>query len=109
VVRTADADVVTRVSQIVDQLPKQHGLVPYYINTDSGQFKQTTLTLGARADSYYECACCCIRTHLALWHINGVDVGSPFFQRPPPAGPLLLRRDGAAAAAWLRGAFLPYS
>ena len=66
VVHTADADVVTRVSQIVDQLPKQDGLVPYYINTDSGQFKQTTLTLGARADSYYECACRCIRTRPGL-------------------------------------------
>eukprot|EP01043_Picozoa_sp_COSAG02_P078703 COSAG02_NODE_17853_length_976_cov_1.033067_1_plen_96_part_10 len=28
--------------------------MPFYINVDSGRFTKTTLTLGARADSYYE-------------------------------------------------------
>ena len=38
----------------VDALPKDHHLVPFYINTNTGHFGSTTLTLGARADSYYE-------------------------------------------------------
>ena len=59
-----------RVSQIVDQLPKQNGLIPYYISTDSGQFKQTTLTLGARADSYYECARTLIPAYFPPWCIR---------------------------------------
>ena len=45
---------VRHVAQLVDKLPKSEGLVPYHISPHSGQFAPTTLTLGARADSYYE-------------------------------------------------------
>ena len=48
------AELTQRVSEIVDALPKEDSLVPFYINVDSGRFTKTTLTLGARADSYYE-------------------------------------------------------
>ena len=48
------SDLVTKVNDIVDALPKSDHLVPFYINTNNGNFGQTTLTLGARADSYYE-------------------------------------------------------
>ncbi len=47
-------ELTQRVSEIVDALPKEDSLVPFYINVDSGRFTKTTLTLGARADSYYE-------------------------------------------------------
>lgn len=48
------ADLVTKVSDVVDAQPKADHLVPFYINVNSGHFTQTTLTMGARADSYYE-------------------------------------------------------
>ena len=48
------AELTQRVSELVDALPKQDSLVPFYINVDTGRFSKTTLTLGARADSYYE-------------------------------------------------------
>ena len=48
------AELTQRVSEMVDKLPKEDSLVPFYINVDSGRFTRTTLTLGARADSYYE-------------------------------------------------------
>ena len=36
-------------------LPKESGLVPIFINANSGQFrKHSTITMGARGDSYYE-------------------------------------------------------
>lgn len=39
----------------VHGLEKKDGLVPIFINADSGQFKSSgTITLGARGDSYYE-------------------------------------------------------
>ena len=42
------AELVTRVSDIVRILPKpDHQLVPYHIDVDSGEFSETTLTLGA--------------------------------------------------------------
>uniref|UniRef100_A0A8C5EAM4 alpha-1,2-Mannosidase n=1 Tax=Gouania willdenowi TaxID=441366 RepID=A0A8C5EAM4_GOUWI len=50
-------EVVNQVSQLVHKLPGKHdGLVPMFINTNSGQFshKGGVFTLGARADSYYE-------------------------------------------------------
>ncbi|CAL8248415.1 unnamed protein product [Merluccius merluccius] len=49
-------DAVGEVARLVHQLEgKQDGLVPMFINTNSGQFThQGVFTLGARADSYYE-------------------------------------------------------
>ena len=39
----------------VHDLPKKNGLVPIFINANSGQFRSSgTITLGARGDSYYE-------------------------------------------------------
>ncbi|KAK7095421.1 endoplasmic reticulum mannosyl-oligosaccharide 1,2-alpha-mannosidase-like isoform X2 [Littorina saxatilis] len=49
------ADAVHEVSMHVHDLPKQDGLVPIFINANSGSFRSTaTITLGARGDSYYE-------------------------------------------------------
>lgn len=47
---------VTEVMERVHKLDgKQDGLVPMFINTNSGQFThQSIYTLGARSDSYYE-------------------------------------------------------
>ncbi|XP_059214119.1 endoplasmic reticulum mannosyl-oligosaccharide 1,2-alpha-mannosidase [Centropristis striata] len=49
-------DVVNEVMKLVHNLPGKHdGLVPMFINTNSGQFTHKgVFTLGARADSYYE-------------------------------------------------------
>lgn len=49
-------DVVNEVMQHVHKLPGKHdGLVPMFINTNSGYFSHKgVFTLGARADSYYE-------------------------------------------------------
>ncbi|XP_077302061.1 alpha-Mannosidase class I b [Arctopsyche grandis] len=45
----------SKVSQHVHGLEKTHGLVPIFINPSSGQFLMySTITLGARGDSYYE-------------------------------------------------------
>lgn len=44
-----------KVSQHVHTLEKKDGLVPIFINANSGQFRSyATITLGARGDSYYE-------------------------------------------------------
>lgn len=44
-----------KVSEHVHSLPKKDGLVPIFINAQTGQFRSTaTITLGARGDSYYE-------------------------------------------------------
>ncbi|GIY38434.1 endoplasmic reticulum mannosyl-oligosaccharide 1,2-alpha-mannosidase [Caerostris extrusa] len=44
-----------KVSEHLHKLPKRDGLVPMFINAESGQFRSTsTITVGARADSYYE-------------------------------------------------------
>ena len=46
---------VEKVSMKVHEQPKLDGLVPIFIDTTSGNFMQhTTITLGARGDSYYE-------------------------------------------------------
>lgn len=46
---------VSRVSEHVHHLPKTDGLVPIFINAQTGQFRSySTITLGARGDSYYE-------------------------------------------------------
>jgi len=48
-------NVVTKVSQLVHRLEKTDGLVPIFINANTGQFRTySTITLGARGDSYYE-------------------------------------------------------
>lgn len=44
-----------KVSQLVHRLEKTDGLVPIFINANTGQFRAySTITLGARGDSYYE-------------------------------------------------------
>ncbi|XP_057672732.1 endoplasmic reticulum mannosyl-oligosaccharide 1,2-alpha-mannosidase [Diorhabda carinulata] len=46
---------VDRVSRIIHKLEKKDGLVPIFINANTGQFRSyATITLGARGDSYYE-------------------------------------------------------
>ncbi|XP_038124163.1 endoplasmic reticulum mannosyl-oligosaccharide 1,2-alpha-mannosidase [Cyprinodon tularosa] len=49
-------DAANEVMRLVHKLPGKHdGLVPMFINTNSGQFSHKgVFTLGARADSYYE-------------------------------------------------------
>ena len=49
-------DAVERVMMQVQSLPKTDFLVPQFISADSGNFKAGTgtLTMGSRADSYYE-------------------------------------------------------
>lgn len=49
-------EAVNEVTKQVHELSgKQDGLVPMFINTNSGQFTHKGVyTLGARADSYYE-------------------------------------------------------
>ncbi|XP_063373659.1 endoplasmic reticulum mannosyl-oligosaccharide 1,2-alpha-mannosidase [Cydia amplana] len=48
-------DAAGAVSEKIHQLPKKHGLVPIFINPNTGQFlPHATITLGARGDSYYE-------------------------------------------------------
>lgn len=43
------------VSELLHRSPKKEGLVPMFINAETGRFNaDSTLTLGARADSYYE-------------------------------------------------------
>jgi len=44
-----------RVTSHIHSLPKPDGLVPIFINADTGQFRQqSAITMGARGDSYYE-------------------------------------------------------
>ncbi|GAB6021991.1 hypothetical protein CHUAL_006146 [Chamberlinius hualienensis] len=46
---------VDKVAEIVHNLSKTDGMVPIYINADTGRFRPfSTITLGARGDSYYE-------------------------------------------------------
>lgn len=48
-------EAVAKVSEHVHQLEKYDGLVPIFINANTGQFRDhSTITLGARGDSYYE-------------------------------------------------------
>jgi len=48
-------EAVAKVSEQVHLQPKTSGLVPIYINANTGKFRQySTITLGARGDSYYE-------------------------------------------------------
>lgn len=43
-----------RVTEKLQSLPKIDNLVPLFINAETGQLRKGTLTLGARADTYYE-------------------------------------------------------
>ena len=46
---------VARVSEHVHKLEKYDGLVPIFINANTGLFTEySPITLGARGDSYYE-------------------------------------------------------
>lgn len=48
-------EVVQSVNEKVHALPKTNGLVPIFINANSGAFRNfATISLGARGDSYYE-------------------------------------------------------
>ena len=38
----------------IKKLPKTDGLVPIFVNANTGKFSGNTITLGARGDSYYE-------------------------------------------------------
>ncbi|CAL5867683.1 uncharacterized protein PFLUO_LOCUS1902 [Penicillium psychrofluorescens] len=46
--------VVEKVMEVMDDLQPQDGLVPIFINPDSGKFKGNEIRLGSRGDSYYE-------------------------------------------------------
>ncbi|XP_035890711.1 endoplasmic reticulum mannosyl-oligosaccharide 1,2-alpha-mannosidase isoform X1 [Anopheles stephensi] len=47
--------VASRVNLKIHELDKNEGLVPIFINANTGQFRNfATISLGARADSYYE-------------------------------------------------------
>ena len=47
--------VIDKVTSRLHQEAKTDGLVPIFINTESGNFRTSaTITLGARGDSYYE-------------------------------------------------------
>eukprot|EP00054_Salpingoeca_dolichothecata_P033815 m.268074 g.268074 ORF g.268074 m.268074 type:complete len:658 (+) comp35434_c0_seq1:75-2048(+) len=48
------ANAVTAVMNHVATLPKRDGLVPIFINANTGRFSGNTITFGARGDSYYE-------------------------------------------------------
>lgn len=49
------AQVVDRINEIVHGLDKTDGLVPIFINANTGTFRSfATVSLGARGDSYYE-------------------------------------------------------
>ena len=48
-------EAIAKGSRHVHNLPKTEGLVPIFINANTGNFRQySTITLGARGDSYYE-------------------------------------------------------
>lgn len=48
-------DVIQAVNDKVHDLPKKDGLVPIFINANTGTFRAgSTISLGARGDSYYE-------------------------------------------------------
>ena len=47
-------EAVDRTMEKVQSQPKRQNLVPLFINVHTGNLRPGTLTLGARADSYYE-------------------------------------------------------
>lgn len=53
--RAAYEEAVEHITNIVHEQPKEWGLVPIFINANTGKFrKYATITMGARGDSYYE-------------------------------------------------------
>lgn len=46
--------VINKISHILHRLNKPDGLAPIFIDTNEGQFRGRTITIGARGDSYYE-------------------------------------------------------
>ncbi len=49
-----DQTAVDRVMEKLQSLPKKDNLVPLFINAEQGQLRPGTLSMGARADTYYE-------------------------------------------------------
>ena len=47
-------DLVEQISEILEKLPKQDGLVPIFIEPSTGNFAGHEIRLGSRGDSYYE-------------------------------------------------------
>lgn len=47
-------EVVDRTMDKLQAQPKQDSLVPLFINAETGRLRPGTLTMGARADTYYE-------------------------------------------------------
>lgn len=47
-------EAVDRTMLKVQSQYREHSLIPQFINAHTGQLRRGTLTLGARADSYYE-------------------------------------------------------
>lgn len=48
-------EVITKINDKVHALEKKNGLVPIFINANTGMFRNfATISLGARGDSYYE-------------------------------------------------------
>eukprot|EP00731_Ephydatia_muelleri_P030266 Em0021g789a len=47
-------EVVDRTMDKLQEQPKQDNLVPLFINAETGRLRPGTLTMGARADTYYE-------------------------------------------------------
>ena len=45
---------VEKTSRVLHNLNKENGLLPIYVSTQSGKSVGSTITLGARGDSYYE-------------------------------------------------------
>lgn len=47
--------IIDKVNEKVHSLEKKYGLVPIFINANTGTFRNfATISLGARGDSYYE-------------------------------------------------------
>ena len=47
-------EAVDSVMNKLQALPKKDNLVPLFINAEAGSLRPGTLTMGARADTYYE-------------------------------------------------------
>ncbi|KAH8676381.1 family 47 glycosyl hydrolase [Xylariales sp. PMI_506] len=47
-------DKVEKVMQVIDDNGEKDGLVPIYVNPESGKFRGQNIRLGSRGDSYYE-------------------------------------------------------
>lgn len=45
---------VMKTMELMQQLPKYHGLVPIFIDPQTGNFQGSEIRLGSRGDSYYE-------------------------------------------------------